>query len=165
MKEKKFLCPSRIVFSVLSLAVMALIFMFSCENADKSADTSGGITEFVAEHIVSNFDTRPLSEQQDILSVIDHIVRKSAHFSVFAALGACVSFAAGRRRFFSVTTLGVIGFCFLYACSDELHQYFVPGRSCEFGDVLIDSSGAVTGMFFSFIVMGIMSVISKKEKK
>ena len=29
----------------------------------------------------------------------------------------------------------------LYAVSDELHQLFVPGRSCELMDMLIDSSG------------------------
>lgn len=32
-------------------------------------------------------------------------------------------------------------FCALYACSDEFHQYFVPGRSCKFFDVCVDSTG------------------------
>lgn len=36
-------------------------------------------------------------------------------------------------------------FCALYACSDELHQYFVPGRSCRFFDVCVDSTGAFFG--------------------
>ena len=36
-------------------------------------------------------------------------------------------------------------FCALYACSDEFHQYFVPGRSCKFFDVCVDSSGAFFG--------------------
>lgn len=29
----------------------------------------------------------------------------------------------------------------LYAISDEVHQYFVPGRMCAFNDVLIDAIG------------------------
>ena len=43
-------------------------------------------------------------------------------------------------------------FCALYACSDELHQYFVPGRSCRFFDVCVDSAGAFCGtlLFWGF---------------
>ena len=29
----------------------------------------------------------------------------------------------------------------LYGASDEWHQYFVPGRSCEFGDWIADTAG------------------------
>lgn len=32
----------------------------------------------------------------------------------------------------------------LYGISDELHQYFIPGRHCTFGDVAIDIVGAGT---------------------
>ena len=31
--------------------------------------------------------------------------------------------------------------CVLYAASDELHQYFVPGRAALVGDVVIDALG------------------------
>jgi len=34
----------------------------------------------------------------------------------------------------------------LYAVTDEIHQSFVPGRSCELRDVLIDSVGVLTGV-------------------
>jgi UDP-2,3-diacylglucosamine pyrophosphatase LpxH len=37
----------------------------------------------------------------------------------------------------------------LYGASDECHQYFVPGRSCEFGDWLADSLGAALGVAFA----------------
>ena len=46
-----------------------------------------------------------------------------------------------------------IGISFLYACSDEIHQLFVPGRSGNILDVLIDTVGASVGVLvFSFIV-------------
>ena len=35
----------------------------------------------------------------------------------------------------------------LYAVTDEIHQYFVPGRSCEFRDICIDSAGVLCGIF------------------
>ena len=50
---------------------------------------------------------------------------------------------------------------FLYACTDEIHQLFVPGRSGEIKDVCIDTCGAFIG---ALIVYGI-SKISKNRKK
>ena len=52
-----------------------------------------------------------------------------------------------------------------YAITDEFHQYFIPGRSAEIRDVLIDSSGALTGILFVIIVLAIIKIIKKKIKK
>ncbi len=41
-----------------------------------------------------------------------------------------------------VILFSIIG-VFLYACTDEFHQTFVPGRSGQFTDVLVDTSGAI----------------------
>ena len=61
-------------------------------------------------------------------------------------------------------------FCAFYACTDELHQYFVPGRSCRFFDVCVDSTGAFFGgLLFSAVFLwrsarGKRQEISKKSK-
>jgi len=34
----------------------------------------------------------------------------------------------------------------LYACTDEIHQLFVPGRGAQMSDVLLDSAGAGLGI-------------------
>ena len=34
----------------------------------------------------------------------------------------------------------------LYAASDEIHQLFVPGRSGQLSDVILDSAGALAGV-------------------
>ena len=49
----------------------------------------------------------------------------------------------------------------LYASTDELHQLFVPGRSGQVNDVLIDGCGAVIG---ALIIWGISYLIHKKKK-
>jgi len=36
--------------------------------------------------------------------------------------------------------------CSLYAVTDEIHQLFVPGRSGELRDVMIDSIAALVGV-------------------
>ncbi len=48
----------------------------------------------------------------------------------------------------------------LYAVSDEVHQYFIPGRSCQVGDVMIDSAGACVGVM---VVMGIVHLLGRKR--
>ena len=40
---------------------------------------------------------------------------------------------------------------FLYACSDEFHQFFIAGRSAQFTDVMIDTCGALIGQTLSHI--------------
>jgi len=37
--------------------------------------------------------------------------------------------------------------CIIYATSDEIHQLFVPGRSCQLLDILIDTIGSVIGIY------------------
>ncbi len=39
---------------------------------------------------------------------------------------------------------------FLYACSDEFHQRYVPGRMGSFRDVAIDSAGIIAMGFIIF---------------
>ena len=53
-------------------------------------------------------------------------------------------------------------FCALYACSDELHQYFVPGRSCKFFDVCVDSTGAFFG---ALLFWGIFHLREQKRER
>lgn len=155
--------PARIFFSVLVIACMAVIFNFSREDSTKSSETSGKITKTAVHIAVSDYDELPADKQLSIMEKATHIIRKSAHFSLYALLGFLTSLAVGRRKLLSPGTTGVIVFCFLYAVSDEIHQYFVPGRSCEFRDMIIDTSGAFTGMLFSMAIMWIFFKIYDKK--
>lgn len=48
----------------------------------------------------------------------------------------------------------------MYATSDEIHQYFVPGRACMVEDVFIDTLGVILGILL--IMLG--KKIIKKGK-
>jgi len=158
--------PLRFIFLLLTIAVMVIIFMFSSENSDDSSDTSGNFTRIVISLFVGDYDELSPERQQEIWSKADHIIRKTAHFTIYMSLGFCASCAVGKRRFISQKTAAVIGFCFFYACTDEIHQHFTPGRACRFTDVLIDTAGAFTGIICSFIAMAIIGfMLSKAGKK
>ncbi len=53
-----------------------------------------------------------------------------------------------RKSEYTKISIITVIICFLYAISDELHQYFVPGRACRLLDIFIDTSG---GAFFCLI--------------
>ncbi len=153
----KKLSTAQIIFSALTLAVMVCIFLFSCENSDDSSETSGNFVKVIINIFYNDFDRMTEYQQTEIYNQISHVIRKTAHFSIYTALGLLSSLATGKRKLISPKSAGVIVFCFLYACSDELHQYFVPGRACMFTDVLIDTCGSITGLLISAILMKIIT--------
>ena len=153
----------RIVFILLTAACMVAIFLFSCENADNSSDTSGRVARILLSIFRPGFKDLSSEEKAVIVSGMQHFVRKAAHFTAYMALCFCASIAVGKRPLFSSGTVGVLAFCFLYAGSDEIHQYFVPGRACMFRDVLLDTAGGLTGILISMLLWLIISKIIKKR--
>lgn len=53
---------------------------------------------------------------------------------------------------------------FLYACTDEIHQIFVPGRSAQFRDVLIDTLGASFGTLIAYLILKLITKIKEHSK-
>ena len=54
---------------------------------------------------------------------------------------------------------------FLYACTDELHQIFVPGRSAQFRDILIDTLGASFGATIIYLIIKLFAKIKTRSDK
>ena len=142
---KKYTRLLRVVLWLLVLAWMAVIFCFSTENADESSSTSGTVIRWLLAHFDGEFDSLTPAEQFMRIEDWSFAVRKLAHFTVFAVLGclltaACAVDLGPGEAFAAAMILGI-----LYAFSDELHQYFVPGRACQLRDVCIDASGVLLG--------------------
>ena len=159
------LSKTQVLFLIFTIAIMCTIFCLSHQDAEKSSDTSSFLTKAAIKILYSNYDSEPHDIQKELWSKASFIVRKLAHFSIYASLGFCTSVTAGRRRLFSAKSLGVIGFGFIYAMSDEFHQHFIPGRSCEFRDMMIDTGGVTVGMTVSLIIMGIIALFVRKRRK
>ena len=73
------------------------------------------------------------------LGTWDLVLRKIAHLSEYAILGALLVRALGRP--WPAILIGG-----LYAVSDEFHQHFVRGRHAAWYDVLIDTVGVTIGV-------------------
>ena len=147
----------RIVTGILAVAWMCLIFSFSSQPATESSKVSGGLCHRLVEQTneVLHLD---MTEAQQLLIAekIEYPVRKAAHMTEYAILGL-LSFAFYRgilrkekRQFLASLVTAAV-----YACTDEFHQYFVPGRSAEVRDVCIDTAGAAIGLLLLAILLKI----------
>ena len=126
---------------------MALIFSFSMETAAESSASSGGFIRSLLETFDNDFLTLSNDDQHTKIESLSYIVRKSAHFCIFGMLGILVTSAVSSHGLSpKKTALFSVGICALYAVSDEIHQYFVPGRACMLRDMLIDTCGASCGI-------------------
>ena len=72
---------------VLLCLWMMLIFSFSSQNADASSQTSGSVIETVADIFYPEFSDLSEEKQIEIISALQFIVRKAAHFTLYAILG------------------------------------------------------------------------------
>ncbi len=157
--EKRYL---RILFWFLAFGTAALIFFFSSQISDESTNVSNSVTALIARIFVRDYDIMSKYNQYIIISSMNGFVRKAAHFSIYTALSVFVTSALSTYPTLSAKLRAVysILLCTAYASSDELHQYFVPGRSCELRDVFIDSCGAVLGII---IVTSVLYFLKQKK--
>ena len=75
------------VLSVIVFAIAAMIFSFSAQSGEESGKLSGHISEPVVRIIYRDYDRLSADEQSRIMQAVQHIVRKTAHFSEYALLG------------------------------------------------------------------------------
>ncbi len=151
MKNK----PLAVTFWILTAVCFAVIFYFSAQTATESSEQSGTILQFIYKIFGEN-------------SATVFVVRKGAHFLEYTGtslvMSAAFYFTIGKNRFH----LPIL-FTSLYAVSDEIHQIFVEGRSCELRDWAIDTLGAVLGagifLLFYYIIKKINDFHSRRKNK
>lgn len=119
---------------------MIFIFIMSNTNGNDSSSQSNFFANIILQFI--NIDKETLT----------FLIRKVAHMSEYAILAlftyyALIKIAFNKRIIFQITFL----ISFLYACSDEFHQLFISGRSGQFTDVLIDSTGCLIMLLFLYL--------------
>ena len=129
------------------IAWMGIIFFMSHQPGEVSSSQS--------ELVLKIFSFLGIELNQYFGELATLVIRKTAHFSEYLIL---FLFAYNVSRFYFTTKkarLYSIIFVFLYASTDEFHQYFIPGRNMAFKDVLIDTSGGVIG----YLIMKIVEIV------
>ena len=155
-----------IIWLFLMLIWLMVIFSFSAKKADESTVMSHSVGKLIGNIVIPEYRSWPKDKQEQFAEKIDCPVRKCAHASEYAVLGVLMlgtaySFSEerGKKNRLLCWCAGTA-----YAATDEFHQLFVPGRSCQFRDVCIDSAGILTGIvLFSMIKHQIAKYNEKKK--
>ena len=143
----------RAVLIILLLANLWIIFGFSNQNGEESGTISRKITEAITKNIKS-IQNLEITQKDKVLSKIEHIVRKLAHFSLYTSVGFLTMSLMLTYRFINKQRI-ILSLCIgiTYAITDEIHQMYVPNRGPSFGDVLIDTTGVIFGI--TIVIIGI----------
>lgn len=77
---------------------------------------------------------------------------KVEHFLAYFVLGSLLTLALHFQNkiplFVRRTFIIALILIFIYGALDEIHQYFIPGRDCDFFDWLADIFGGSAGVAF-----------------
>lgn len=150
----------RILLWIAVTAVCVMIFLFSAQSGEESADTSGKVVDFLIALFVKGYHLLDTIRQQEIFETASLIVRKLAHFSEFALLGFLLRLLMRSYRVKAGAGWAWLATTF-YAMTDEMHQMFSEARGPSIVDVGIDSLGAAAGVA---VACAILWLVGRKAK-
>lgn len=153
---KKLLCLLLVVLT------MGAMYYFSSQEGDVSkhqSDTAVNVIDKMRSEITLK-DNKIISIKEKVFNKLKqygdkgYIVRKMAHFSIYACIGVSISlliYVLSKRIYISSVVAMIASIS--YAYYDEMRQLTVDGRVGSIKDVLIDASGAVTGILILFVII------------
>lgn len=126
----------------------AVIFIFST-HAFTASNTSRFFTPIIRwlfPHATPHF-----------INLANHLIRKGAHVFEYFVFSLLLFYAIRNKRSWTLkSALLVVLIVFLYACSDEFHQIFVPGRGPAFRDVMLDTIAGILAQIVVWIWLAIV---------
>ena len=157
----------KILLVLLILVWMGLIYFLSSVPGQESNIKSKAMIQKAIEKEVGVGKKEVTEEEhqkqvQRLVNKINAPLRKVVHAVVYVILSILIGIACkvyGSKKWMYISFPVMIAF--LYACTDEIHQRYVVGRSGKVSDVLIDTCGAVIGL----LILQAFCVIKNKLKK
>lgn len=138
--EKK----KKILLTILTVLWILVVFQFSLHEGNSSAKMSVGVLHWV--------------ENTFSISVSGFFIRKLAHFMEYSILGILLGLTIPlypkKMPYFFMAWFFGVG----VAAIDESIQHFIPGRSGNVMDILLDSSGVLLGVSLIFIYRKIQKI-------
>jgi len=111
-----------------------------CQLDDVIMNTAGTFVGYLLYVGIVNICRRTMARR------IEFPVRKAAHMTEYAILALLLLGTITKDRITRKQLLAVICLVAAYAATDEYHQLFVPGRSGQVRDVVIDTVGGTLGL-------------------
>ncbi|EKQ50454.1 MULTISPECIES: VanZ family protein [unclassified Clostridium] len=151
MKNKR-----EIVYWILLIAWMGVIFIMSNQPASISDSESVGVIKLLSS---LGLDMNGIFGQ-----FANFIVRKCAHFLEYMIL-ALLAFNVFTLYYnMKQVIIFTIILVFIYACTDEVHQLFVPGREGAIRDVIIDTTGGTILIIIRILRLNLAKLYAMKRE-
>lgn len=166
MGNSRLIKPKKYVFFsfIATLLCMIGIFLLSAQPANVSDGNSRWILgRFIGS--ITGLIGNDMSVQQrfQLVKNIDSIARELMHgvvYFVLAIFAELTVIGAINKKHDSVIITFI--FCIFYGLTDEIHQLFVPGRSFQIIDLIMDASGALIAIV---LVVVTSNVVNRKKYK
>lgn len=150
----------KILKIILIIAWMIAIFIFSGQQGTESGNTSRKFTVAIIRIITG----KSLALNDPFVEEIQLFIRKMAHFTIYAIGGFLImNYAYTTEKTMKQKILYSIATGGGYAITDELHQFFVSGRSARILDVGIDTAGVIIGVLIYLALRKIIEIVINKN--
>lgn len=139
----------RKIIWILTILWMAAIFLLSARPGDLSRQDSAWVLE--RANILTQEEAMDIDNSEAMS--LQMWIRKTAHVIIFGGLcmliyASCYGYVGKAIKTGIWSWLATI----LYGITDEIHQFFVPGRGAQIQDVLRDGKGALFGCLIMVMV-------------
>jgi len=154
---------TKVIKIILIIIWMAVVFLFSNQGGTKSSGTSTRVTELIVD-IVEKVNNKEYNLEE--IHRTEMVIRKLAHYTIYMVGGFLImNYAYSTSQTRKKQICWSLFFGMFYAITDEIHQYFVPGRSARIFDVGIDTLGVITGVLIYMTLMKLINKIYVKSSK
>lgn len=166
-----------IIFFILIISWVLLIFYFSSRDPLTSSQQSSYITKIIKkiDQIIDFSDTKLFQKIEIYLKKLwfktqyvppEMLVRKTAHFGLYFILSILTFltfYTIPRAQLYTSILLGVTLPNLIAVLDEYTQQYYYRGSSLN--DVIIDLSGAITGVIFILTILFIFKLVYKLSQK
>lgn len=145
---------------MLIALVFAWVMLISWFSSQPLQESTKQTYDFLVKLNMAEERDLILSSTEEIRS-LKYLTRKAAHFGLYFCLGGLMGLTLygclkwqGAKWFWASwgggSLLGVV---------DEIHQYFIPGRSMLLKDMLIDSAGVLLAVMLLSVTLSLYETI------
>ena len=145
----------KILKFIMMIIWMIVVFIFSNQPGTVSSNTSAGFTQKIIKTIMQKKDFTD-EEKNNITQRIEPVMRKIAHYTLYTIGGILIMnvvYEYKIKKNKEIIVSLIIGN--IYSITDEVHQYFIDGRSASVLDIGIDTLGVITGIFICLLAIKI----------
>lgn len=151
---------------ILIAAVFGWVILISWFSNQPMKESTKQTYDFLVKINMAEERDLILSSTEEIRD-LKHLARKAAHFGLYFCLGTLVGLCLygclkwRNTKWFLGSWLGGS----LWGVLDEVHQYFIPGRTMMVEDMLLDSAGVLLAVCLMQVALSVYESVKSTRQE